>query len=72
MAGNGNGMAQILKLLGQMHIRMHESDKKIKLMATTLQTLTKSTPREKDEIPHRGWENDKKKEEKGGKENSLN
>ena len=45
---------------------MDESDKKIDLMATTLRTLIKSTPKKKGEKPlNRGGVDDKKKEEKG-------
>jgi len=56
-----------------MQTRMDENDKKMKLMVTTLQTLIKSALKEKGEKPlNRGGEDDKKKEEKGGKEHSLN
>ena len=60
-------------MLEKMQTRMDENDKKMKLMVTTLQTLIKSALKEKGEKPlNRGGEDDKKKEEKGGKEHSLN
>ena len=66
MAGNGNEIAQIMKVLEKMYTRMDESDKKIERIPTKLQTLIKSAPKEKgDKLHNRGGEDDKKKEEKG-------
>ena len=66
MARNGNEIAHVLKMLEKMQTRMDESEKKIELMAITLQTLIKSVPKEKGEKSHNeGREDVKKKEGKG-------
>jgi len=61
----GDELAQLVRMMKKMQTRLDVSEKKIELMATTLQTLSKNTPTEKGEKPQDGRrEDDKKKKEK--------
>ena len=50
-----------------MQTKLDESEKKIELMVTVVQTLIKKAPKEKGEEPHSEAKDDNKKEEKGEK-----
>ena len=64
MAG-GSEPVQLIKMVENIQTRLDESDKKIELMATALQTLIKKAPTELGEKPHNGGgKDDKRKEEK--------
>ena len=70
MAGN-NKIAQFMKMVAKMQTRLDESEKKIELIAATLQTFIKNALKEKGEKPcNGGGEDDKEKEEKGEKSTS--
>jgi len=65
----GNKMAQVRKMLERTQARMEKSEKKMELMAATLQTLIKDTWKKDGEKPHNeeGEEktDDKKREKEG-------
>ena len=51
-------MAQLMNMMKRMPIRMDESEKKMELMATMLQTLIKNTSRKDGKHPHNEGQKD--------------
>ena len=48
-----NELAQLMEIIEQIQIRLDESEKKIELLATTLQNFIKNSTKEKGEKSHK-------------------
>jgi len=57
-------------MMEKMQARLDESEKKIELMAITLQTFIKDIPNDVGQKPYNGEKEDDKKEEEGEKHSS--
>jgi len=69
----GNKLAQLMTMMEKIQTKLDKSEKKIGLVATTLQIHIKGTLTENGDKPHNGGgDNDEKLEEEEGENHSSN